>query len=80
MNVSGVRCSENMTDTAPGPGVARCPHCGTDGALPIHYGYPEPHHIRAALRGEIALGGVVHDVDPPSLECRNDECGYTFSA
>ncbi len=69
-----------MNDTAPGPGVATCPQCGTDGALPLHYGYPEPHHIRAALRGEIALGGVVHDADPPGFECRSDDCGYTFSA
>lgn len=45
----------------------------------MYYGYPEPSHIRAALRGEIALGGVVHDADPPAFECRNDDCGYTFS-
>ena len=38
-----------MNDTAPGPGVATCPRCGTDSPLPIHYGYPEPQHIRAAL-------------------------------
>lgn len=69
-----------MTDTAPGPGVARCPQCFTDGALPIHYGYPEPEQIRAAVRGEIALGGMVLDADPPGFECRNDHCGYTFSA
>lgn len=68
-----------MDDTAPGPGVAPCPQCGTPSPLLIHYGYPEPRHIRAALRGEIALGGVVHQSDPPTLECRNDHCGYTFT-
>jgi hypothetical protein len=68
-----------MDDTAPGPGVASCPRCGTSAPLPIYYGYPEPHHIRAALRGEIALGGVVHQPDPPAFECRDDDCGYTFT-
>jgi hypothetical protein len=48
--------------------------------LAIVYGYPEPHQIRAALRGEIALGGVVHDAEPPTFECRSDACGYTFTA
>lgn len=69
-----------MDDTAPGPGVATCPQCGTRGPLRIHYGYPEPSHIRAALRGLIALGGVVEHPDPPTFECRDDQCGYTFSA
>lgn len=68
-----------MNDTAPGPEAATCPHCGTPSPLAIVYGYPEPHDIRAALRGEIALGGVVHHADPPTFECRNDECGYTFT-
>jgi hypothetical protein len=68
-----------MDDTAPGPGVATCPQCGTTAPLPILYGYPEPQHIRAALRGEIALGGVIHDPDPPAFECRSSECGYTFT-
>lgn len=68
-----------MNDTAPGPGVAPCPQCGTPSPLPIHYGYPEPHHIRSALRGEIALGGVVHHDDPPAFECREDVCGHTFT-
>lgn len=68
-----------MDTTAPGPGVANCPQCGTPSPLPIHYGYPEPHHIRAALRGEIALGGVALQPDPPQFECRDDECGYTFT-
>ena len=68
-----------MNDTAPGPGVATCPQCGTPSPLPILYGYPEPQHIRAALRNEIALGGVVHQPDPPTFECRSDLCGYTFT-
>lgn len=68
-----------MNDTAPRPGAAECPACGAPDPLPIHYGYPEPKHIRAALRGEIALGGVVPQPDPPQFECRSHDCGYTFS-
>ncbi|WAB81008.1 hypothetical protein OVN18_10645 [Microcella daejeonensis] len=55
-----------------------CPDCGTVAPLPIVYGYPGPHHIRAALRGEIALGGQVHSPVRPSFECRNEHCGHTF--
>ncbi len=58
----------------------RCPLCATADPLPIVYGYPGPDHIRAALRGEIALGGEVHTAVRPAFECRRDHCGHTFDA
>ena len=67
-----------MNDSAPGTVRVACPQCAT-GALPLVYGYPDPGQIRAALRGDIALGGVVYDPDPPRYECGSDDCGYTFS-
>ena len=29
--------------------------------------------------GMLDLGGVVLQPDPPQFECRDDECGYTFT-
>lgn len=68
-------------DPASGPGLRdeRCPRCGVPGPLRIYYGYPAPDQIRAALRGEIALGGQVYDHDQPRFECRMDTCGETWS-
>ncbi len=68
-----------MTHTAPELADVACPQCGVAGALALVYGYPEWHQIRAAVRGEIALGGVVDDANPPRYECRSSDCGYTFS-
>lgn len=69
-----------MTHTAPELAEVACPQCGLAGALPLVYGYPDPQQIRAAMRGEIALGGVVNELDPPRYECRSDDCGYTFGS
>ena len=72
-----------VTDPYPDPGHAlrdaRCPRCGVESPLRIYYGYPAPDQIRAALRGEIALGGQVYDRDQPRYECRVDTCGETWS-
>ncbi len=70
-----------MTNHAAGaqePSELRCPRCASGDPLPIVYGYPGPDHIRAALRGEIALGGEVHAAPRPAFECRSDHCGHTF--
>ncbi len=71
-----------MTNEAAAQGLPalRCPRCASQDPLPIVYGHPGPHHIRAALRGEIALGGEVHAAPRPAFECRSDHCGHTFDA
>lgn len=58
----------------------RCPRCASADPLPIVYGSPRPEHIRAALRGEIALGGEVHAAPRHAYECRSEHCGHTFDA
>lgn len=66
-------------DNPPDTGGLVCPRCAAPDPLLIIYGYPEPEQIRSALRGEIAIGGVVYEPDPPQCECRDDTCGYTFT-
>ena len=45
-----------------------CPSCGGE-LLPLVFGYPSPEMMKAANRGEIALGGCVLPEDPPLYEC-----------
>lgn len=73
-----------MTTDAKSPGAAgrptprapRCPDCGRHRAVPIVYGMPAPDLIRAAERGEVALGGCGVTDHDPEWECA--VCGCRF--
>ena len=45
-----------------------CQSCGGE-LLPLVFGYPSPEMMKAATRGETALGGCVLPEDPPLYEC-----------
>jgi hypothetical protein len=53
-----------------------CPVCGSLGAVPIVYGYPEKEAFKAEERGEISLGGCVVHADDPVWRCRT--CGWKW--
>jgi hypothetical protein len=45
--------------------VNKCPRCGSPNYIPIMYGLPNDDGLKAAQRGEIALGGCSLDLDGP---------------
>jgi hypothetical protein len=54
-----------------------CPRCGSPESLRAVVGFPAPELIRAAERGEIALGGCVVFFDEwPQWAC--GDCGLRF--
>lgn len=52
---------------------ASCPHCGTDGSIPIVYGYPGAELRLLEQVGEASIGGCVITESALLWECRG--CG-----
>lgn len=48
----------------------KCLQCGSDGVVPIAYGFPGREMWEAEERGELALGGCVITGDDPRWQCR----------
>ena len=47
-----------------------CAACGSIGAVPIAYGYPNVELFEAERRGEVILGGCLVGPESPEYECR----------
>jgi len=55
-----------------------CPQCGSAAdVIPIIYGYPSEELMKAADRGEVALGGCIVGDDAPRWRCK--KCGRDFN-
>ncbi|MBT6600379.1 MAG: hypothetical protein HOB32_01770 [Nitrospina sp.] len=55
----------------------RCPECGSNDVLLIHYGFIDaPDAIQQIKNGKFATGGCCIDEDSPKWECR--ECKNQF--
>jgi hypothetical protein len=50
--------------------VPKCPNCGSDSIVPIHYGYPMPKMRRDYEAGKIDWGGCVITGDDPRWLCK----------
>ena len=70
------------------PRKKACPACGSDGVLPIMYGYPAPGAISNGVDeegnevtldshgNEIAMGGCIVEEGAPNFECK--KCGHRW--
>ena len=47
-----------------------CPNCGSDGAVPIAYGYPDMSVVMDEMAGKLVIGGCDVRNDNPHWACR----------
>ena len=58
------------------PTALKCPSCGSEKILSIHYGKPTQDAMERAARGEFKLGGCELSPENPNRHCSS--CGHRW--
>ena len=58
----------------PGSRRLKCPRCGSNKVVPIHYGYPGPKMQSDYDAGKIDWGGCVITDNDPAWRCKECDC------